>query len=50
MITPMQLSAIFHDCKNGNFQMKNYDIFIILAQNIERRYSLKPPRVLTSTI
>ena len=29
MITPMQLTAIFHDCKNGNFQIENYDIFII---------------------
>ena len=24
--TPMQYTAIFHGCKNGNFQMKNYDI------------------------
>ena len=33
--TPMQYSAIFNDCKNGNFQMKNCDIFIIFAQNID---------------
>ena len=25
---PMQYTAIFHDCKNDNFQMKNCDIVI----------------------
>ena len=29
--TPMQYTALFHDCKNVNFQMKN---FIIFSQNI----------------
>ena len=24
---PVQYTAIFHGCKNGNFQMKNCDIF-----------------------
>ena len=31
--TPMQYTAIFHGCKNDNFQMKNYDIFLFVAQN-----------------
>ena len=26
--TPMQYSAIFHGCKNDNFQMKNRDILL----------------------
>ena len=30
--------------KNENFQVKNYDIFHISAQNIDCRYSLEPPR------
>ena len=30
--------------KNENFQMKNSDIFLISAQNIDCRYSLEPPR------
>ena len=34
--TPMQYTAIFHGCKNGNFQMQNFDIFRIFAQNIDR--------------
>ena len=25
--TPMQYTAIFHGCKNVNFQMKNYNIY-----------------------
>ena len=49
----MQNTAIFHGCKNGNFQMKNCDIFIIFALNIDRGYMLEPPHlteaVLTST-
>ena len=31
--TPMQYTAIFHGCKNGKFQMKNCDSFLIFAQN-----------------
>ena len=31
--TSMQYTAIFHGCKNVNFQMKNYNIFLIFAQN-----------------
>ena len=34
--TPMQYTAIFHGCKNINFQMKNCDMCLIFAQNIER--------------
>ena len=30
--------------KNENFQIKNSDIFIISAQNIDCGYSLEPPR------
>ena len=33
--TPMQYAAIFKGCENGNFQMKNCDIFLIFAQNID---------------
>ena len=42
----VQLTAIFHSCTNGNFQMKKCDIFLIFAQNIDRGYG-EP--VLTST-
>ena len=41
---PVQYTAIFHDCKNDNFQMKNCDIFLIFAQNIDRGYTLEPPQ------
>ena len=41
--TPMKYTAIFHGCKNDNFQMKNCDMFLILAQNIDRWYTLEPP-------
>ena len=34
-------SAIFHGCKNDNSQMKNCDILFILAQNIDRGYTLE---------
>ena len=33
--TPMQYTAIFHGCKNVNFQMKKYNIFLIFDQNID---------------
>ena len=42
----MQYTVIFHSCKNDNFQMKNSDIFLIFAQNIDSEYTLA---VLTST-
>ena len=41
---PMQYTAIFHGCKNDNLQMKNCDIFLIFAQNIDRGYTLEPPQ------
>ena len=49
--TPMQYTAIFHGCKNVNFQMKTYNIFLIFAQNIDCGYTLEPPNeaVLMST-
>ena len=40
----MQYAAIFKGCKNGNFQMKNCDIFLIFAQNIDFWYTLEPPQ------
>ena len=42
--TPMQYTAIFHGCKNDNFQLKKVDYFLIFAQNIDRRYTLEPPQ------
>ena len=39
----MQHTAIFHGCKNDNFQMKNSDFFLIFAQNIDCGYTLEPP-------
>ena len=38
---PIQYSAILKD----NFQMKNCDIFLIFAQNINFGYTLEPPRL-----
>ena len=49
---PIQYTVIFHGCKNDYFQTKNYDIFLIFAQNIDCGYTLEPPlsvAVLTST-
>ena len=37
---PIQYLTIFHGCKNDNFQMKNCDIFLIFAQNIDCGYTL----------
>ena len=42
--TPMQYTAIFHGCKNLNFQMKKCDIFLFFAQNIDCRYMLNQSR------
>ena len=41
---PMQYLAIFHGCKNDNFQMQNCDIFLIFAQNIDCGYTLELPQ------
>ena len=40
----MQLTEIFLALKNEIFQLKNVDIFLIFAQNIDRGYTLEPPR------
>ena len=29
--------------KNDNFQMKNFDVFLIIAKNIDCEYTLEPP-------
>ena len=40
----VQYTAIFHGCKNDNFQMKIFDIFLFFAQNIDCGYTLEPPQ------
>ena len=42
--TPMQNTEIFKVVKIENFQQKNFDIFLIFAQNIDFGYTLEPPR------
>ena len=42
--TPMQHTAIFHDCKNDNFRLNCFDYFHIFAQNIDCGYTLEPPQ------
>ena len=42
--TPIQIYRKILPPKNENFQIKNSDIFLISAQNIDCRYSLEPPR------
>ena len=41
---PMQYTVIFKVVKYENFQWKMFDIFLILAQNIDCGYTLEPPR------
>ena len=41
---PCNIQQFFHGCKNDNFQMKIFDIFLILAQNINCGYTLEPPQ------
>ena len=41
---PIQIYWKFYHQKNENFQIKNSDIFLISAQNIDCGYSLEPPR------
>ena len=36
-------TAIFQSCKNDNFQMNIFDIFLIFTQNIDCGYMLEPP-------
>ena len=51
----MQYKEIFKVVKNEKFPPKNFDIFLIFAQNIDCGYTIEPPRhrlavaVLTST-
>ena len=40
----MQNTKIFSVVKIENFQLKNFDIFLIFAQNIDCEYTLEPPR------
>ena len=42
--TPIQIYEKFHLQKTEFFQIKNFDIFHISAQNIDCGYSLEPPR------
>ena len=39
----MQYTEIFKVVKTENFQLKNSDIFLIFAQNIDCGYTLEPP-------
>ena len=40
----MQYTEIFYCLKIENFQLKNFDIFLIFAQNIDCGHTLEPPR------
>ena len=40
----MQYTEIFLALKIENFQLKNFDIFLIFAQNIDCGYMLEPSR------
>ena len=42
--TPIQNILKILPSKNENFQIKNSDIFLTSAQNIDCGYSLEPPR------
>ena len=42
---PTQYAEIFKVVKNENFQLKNFDIFLIFAQNIDCGYTLEPPHL-----
>ena len=42
---PMQYTVIFHSCKNTSFQMKNCDIFLNFAKNIDFGYPLESPHL-----
>ena len=41
----MQYIENVFGCKNENFHWKNFDIFLIFAQNIDCGYTLEPPRL-----
>ena len=42
---PNEVYSHFYSCKkNENFQLKKFDIFLTIAQNIHFGYMLDPPR------
>ena len=41
---PCNILQFFTPVKNDNFQMKNCDVFLIFAQNIDCGYTLEPPQ------
>ena len=41
---PMQYTAIFHGCKNDNFQLKFFVYVRSFAQNIDCGYTLEQPQ------
>ena len=38
---PMHYAKVFKGCKNDKFLDKNYDIFLMFAQNTDRGYTLE---------
>ena len=48
--TPMHYTAIFHGCKNDNFQMKILIFFLIFALNINCGYTLEVPQGVTRVV
>ena len=40
----MESTEKYFGCKNKNFHWKNFDIFLIFAQNIDCGDTLEPPR------
>ena len=40
---PCNILQYFTAVKKDDFQMKNYDVFLIFAQNIDCGYKLEPP-------
>ena len=47
--TPMQYTAIFHSCKNDNFQMKNCDICSYFCSKYRSWVHVRTEAVVTST-
>ena len=41
---PCNLLQFFTAVKKDNFQIKNYDVFLIFAQNIDDGYTLEQPQ------
>ena len=41
---PCYILQFFTAVKKDNFQMKNCDVFLIFAQNIDCGYTLEPPQ------